>query len=343
MVCCLLSASVSAVTFNAFADVVFGDSDRAGEISGFELGRLDLWGTHIIDEERKLKAFIELVVESEDDEFIIDLERLWVEYAIDPKFKIRAGRFHTALGYWNRVFHHGAHMQVSVGRPLFLGFEDKDTAMLPSHTVGVMAVKDFEPAVGKLRVELQIGNGTHIHVNELNPSISGDEDNDKAIVARLFFSPRFIDGLGLGISYLSQEISFKDDVGNISDLVDQNILVADVSYIANKTEIFLEYYVIENEDTAGITHTSTAWYAQGTYTFSEKWTPYLRYEFSKDIDPNDPYFITLLTSEYSQTVVGVRYDINYNSSIKLEGRSLDEPSLIDSSSSSIWAQWTFAF
>ena len=341
--CCLLSAPASAVTFNAFADVVFGDSSRAGETSSFELGKLDLWGTQFIDEDRKLKAFIELVVEPEDHDFVVDLERLWVEYAIDPKLKIRAGRFHTSLGFWNRVFHHGAHMQVSVGRPLFLEFEDEDNTILPVHTVGVMGIKIFEPAAGKLHIELQLGNGSHIHDDEINPSSKGDEDSNKEIVARLFFSPGFVNGLGLGVSYLNQTVSLDDGLGNISKLVDQTILVGDISYIANRTEIFLEYYAIENEDTAGISRTSTAWYAQGAYTFSEIWTPYVRYEFSENIDPGDPYFITLLTSEYSQTVFGVRYDINPNSSIKLEGRSVEEPGLIDNSSSSYWLQWTFAF
>lgn len=344
MCCCLISAPASAVTFNAFADVVFGDSSRADAPSGFELGTLDLWGTQIIDEDEKLKVFFELVVEPKEHDFVVDLERLWVEYAVNPKTKIRAGRFHTSLGYWNRTFHHGAHIQVSVDRPRFLGFEHRGAAMLPIHTVGVMGIADFEPAAGKLRIEVQLGNGSHINIDELNPSNAGDTNNNKEMVARLFFSPGFVDGLGLGLSYLNQTVSWDTSgTGNIIKLVDQNILVGDISYSARQAELLLEYYSIDNEDTAGISRTSTAWYAQGAYTFSETWTPYVRYEFSKDIDPDDPYFLTLLTNEYSQTVLGIRYDLTHTSSVKLEARSLEEPGLINSSSSSYWMQWTFAF
>ena len=43
-------------------------------------------------------------------------DRLW--------FKVAAGRFHTALGYWNETYHHGTYLHTSITRPVAVRFED---------------------------------------------------------------------------------------------------------------------------------------------------------------------------------------------------------------------------
>ena len=343
MVCCLFSLPATAVTFNAFFDVVFESSDSAGKVSGFELGKLDLWGSHVLDEDRRIKAFFELVIEeSSIGDFKFEPERLWMEYAVNQQLKIRAGRFHTALGYWNRTFHHGAHMQTSVFRPLFLEFEDEALAMLPSHTVGVMVLANFKPAAGNLHLELQAGNGSYYDGVQLNPNSSGDVDNNKAIATRVVFSPDYFQGLGLGLSYYTSAVS-EDSAGNIIKLVDQTIVAGELSYNQNNTEIILEYFSINNEDTAGISRTSTAWYAHGAYTIFDIWTPYVRYETLEDIDLSDPYFNRLGTFRYEHAIFGVRYDLADNSSIKIEAMHMDIPAAVDSTVNSLRSQWTLAF
>ena len=58
-----------------------------------------------------------MVVEDLNDRAIVDIERLWVGYTFDDLLIARAGRFHTALGYWNTEYHHGKHLFLSVDRP----------------------------------------------------------------------------------------------------------------------------------------------------------------------------------------------------------------------------------
>jgi len=335
----MLSMSASALELHAFADVTYSDSSRSGENPGFSLGQLDLWGTHVIDKEGKLKTFVELVVESPGSGFVLDLERLWVEYDVNPNFRVRAGRFHTSLGYWNRTYHHGSHMQTTVFRPLFLDFEDGPTAIMPTHTVGLMGVGDFNMAQGDLHLEVQLGNGAYFNGAELDPNNAGDADKGKALVGRLVFKPAAVDGLGIGVSYLNNPVSQLTG-GVVVDLVDQQIYGLDAAYDENDLELIFEYFSLNNKDTAGTSRTSSAWYFQAGYAYSEVLMPYFRYEEMKDIDASDPYFITLGTTEYSQSVLGVRYDLVDNSSLKLEARSLDEPT---ESSDSYWMQWTMAF
>jgi len=335
----ILTLPASALDLNAFGDITYGNSSKNGENPGFSLGQLDLWGTHIIDEDRKMKAFMEVVIESSDDGFVVDLERLWIDYALKPNIHVRGGRFHSSLGHWNRKYHHGSQVQTTVFRPLFLDFEDGSTAILPTHIVGLMGVANFDMEQGTLHMEVQVGNGSYFNGSELDPNNGGDVDSGKAIVGRAVFKPDMLEGLAMGVSLFNNPVSQLSG-GAIVDLVDQQIYDIDIVYDENDYEILFEHYWIKNKDTVGTSRTSTAWYAQLGYAFTQSMMPYFRYENMKDVDANDPYFLALATSQYSQSLVGVRYDLNDSSSLKLEGRSLSEPG---ESSNSFWLQWTFAF
>ncbi len=355
LVCISLLFSVPpamALSLNLFGDATFGDSSKSGDVAGFSLGQLDLWATQKIDREGKMKGFVEFVIESPGGGFVVDLERIWVSYNqnIGPvAAQVRAGRFHTSLGYWNRVHHHGAHMQTSVFRPLFLDFEDGDTAILPTHIIGIMGIADLDLGLGILHLELQVGNGSYYDGGELNPNNAGDVDQDKGIATRIVFSPAAIEGLGGGFSLYVNPTSMDDGTGSgaVIDLVNQRIYVVDLSYVENNIEFIFEHYWISNEDKrtgfSQTTRTSTAWYVQGGYTFFEAVTPYVRHENFENMSVADPYFATLGSSEYSQTVVGTRFDIVQNSSVKLEGRFVQEPAAMGGSSQSYWMQWTFGF
>lgn len=337
-------ATADALQLHAFGDVTFENTTKSGEAPGFKLGQLDLWATQKIDRQGKLKTFLELVIESPGEGFLIDLERLWVSYTFMPELELRAGRFHSSLGYWNQMHHHGGHMQTTVFRPLFLDFEDGSTAILPTHIVGAMGIVDIGTGLGGLRFELQYGNGSSYNGSEIDPGSSGDLDTDKGIITRVVFSPAAIEGLGAGFSFYTNSIT---NTAMMSDLVDQKIYVADLTYFENNIEFIFEYYWVSNKDKRSgfseTSRTSPAWYVQGGYTFSDILTPYARYEYLDDIDSADPYFTTLGTTQYTQTVLGARYDIVQNSSVKIEGRFKDEPAAQGGSSESYHLQWTFGF
>jgi len=242
---------VWAVDLHAFGDITYEDNDTTGGTSGFGLGQLDFWATHRIDEEGKMKAFLEIVVENADG-WVIDLERLWVEYTLRSNIAIRGGRFHTSLGYWNREYHHGAHMQLTTFRPLFLDFEDGDFGIFPSHSVGLMGVADFDTGAGFWHYELQYGNGStflstedragNITPGEIDPKNVGDVDDGKGIAMRLKFFPSMVEGLGFGVSGVFNKVNEErtNDLTGDTDvftLSDQRITAFDVSYVENNFDL----------------------------------------------------------------------------------------------------------
>ncbi|MFQ5560720.1 MAG: hypothetical protein ACE5FU_09060 [Nitrospinota bacterium] len=363
----------TALEINGFGDITYSDSSKEVEDGGdnhgsFTLGQLDLWGTQRIDQDGKMKAFMELVVENDGEGFVVDLERLWVEYAVLPSVKIRGGRFHISMGHWNRTHHHGAHMQTSVSRPAFLDFEDGESAIFPSHMIGLMALADAGYEFGNFHLEIQFANGSSIKsvgttkepAAEIEPNNVIDVDNSKSIAARLIFSPTVIEGLNLGFSFVTNKV-LDDSTGALLPLVRQNIFETDITYQENNVEFIFEHYWINDRNDVqgsvdnGANYTSTAYFVQLGYTLFEALTPYVRWEYLDNINKDDVYFKALQPEnttvadpdykEYYQLIYGARYDLNYNSSVKIEGRSVSEdPSDFNKETSSVFlAQWTFAF
>lgn len=345
-----------ALELNAFGDVTFGSSDKTGETAGFSLGQLDLWASQDLDPQGKFKVFMELVIESPGSGFVVDLERLWVQSQITPTWSVRAGRMHTALGYWNRTFHHGTYMQNSIARPLFLDFEDGATAVLPTHIIGIMNTTSLDSSWLRTDFILQIGNGAYFNGEEIDPGNVGDIDDRKSLLARLQFSPLVLENLNLGLSALygrPKEVIL--DSGGLptekfKPWVHQTIYVVDFSYvdpIGTGTEWFGGYFFVRNKDRANLGHDSSFWYLQAGQRVFDFITPYARYEWFKNIDAQDPYFMTLGTTEYSLALVGLRLDLDFSfnaaTAVKMEVREKDEADILGGKSNSFWLQWTFSF
>lgn len=348
-----LQNPVYAFNLNAFGDVNFGESSEKGESPGFMLGQLDLWAKTNLDDKGHFNTIFELVIESSGSGFVADLERIWVGYRLSPRISVRAGRFHTALGYWNRTFHHGAFMQTSLFRPRFLEFEDGETGVLPVHIVGGMAAADLKTRFAFLHLELQLGNGSSVDQSdpnkrgEFNANNAGDADRAKGVAGRLFIRPTFIEALGLGLSLSANKVRKRDKSGSVSDLVDQTIYELDLTYIetvVSDVELLFEHYWVVNQSPSGSSHTSTFWYVQAGKKFRYFIMPYTRYEFFDNLDERDPYFSTLHAKTYTEFILGTRFDfdigVGAETAVKLEARFSDEASRTNRS---YWAQWAFGF
>lgn len=345
-----------ALELRAFGDITYKTSDKRDETAGFSLEQLDLWASQDLDPAGKFQVFFELVVESAGSGFVIDLERLWVQSQITPTWSVRAGRMHSALGYWNQAFHHGTYLQNSIARPLFLDFEDGTTAVLPTHIIGIMNSISVDFPAFRTDFILQIGNGSYFNGEEIDPSNVGDVDDRKSILASLHFSPYALHNLNFGLSILydrPKEVIL-DSSGNTTEnfkpWVHQTIYVIDFSYvdtIKTGTEWFGGYYLVRNKDQSNLDHNSSFWYLQAGQRVFNFITPYARYEWSKDIDGQDPYFLTLGTTEYTLALIGLRLDFDFTFSaetaIKIEAREKNEASFLGGKSHSYWLQWAFSF
>jgi hypothetical protein len=349
-----MPATSRAFDLNGFGDVTYTNSDAnnsAAANNGFALGQFDLYVAEQVSD--RLDVLAEFVIESPGEGFVVDLERLQIGYSFNNNNKVRAGRFHNLIGYWNTAFHHGAQLQTTVGRPFFLEFEDEN-GVLPTHMVGLWYDGHYDTSAGRLGAGIMFGNGASITGDgtgpavELNPDSAGDADNDKAVSARVTFHPSAVRGLGVGVSGQMGKVNIMTVGGGVAnDTIDQTIWAADVEYLANNIEFLAEYYSWNNDSATNNNSTdSSAYYVQIGYLIMDQFTPYARYE-SLDAK-SDPYFdavgMTAVGVDRTKSIAtfGVRYDINYRSALKAEVRAIDDPDM-DGAYNEETVQWSFSF
>lgn len=354
---CIAGVSASyAFELNGFADVAFtksteGDNrpeEKEYRNGDFAFGTLDLYLAQTVDD---IDILVELIVEKGN---VLDLERLTIGYTFSDAVKLRAGRFHTPLGFWNNAYHHGVQLQPTIQRPDFLKFED-DGGIIPTHVVGVSLGGRVDTGVGAVEYTVLIGNGPQIvDENEDGDLIKGDDvlspnniaDNNigKAVAFNAAISPSVLGGLKLGVSgHIAEIASFNDAV-----IVDQTIYAFAATYAIGPLGLAAEYFTINDKvEVSGDDYTNNAYYGLITYTLMEKWVPYVMYE-NLSVKKDDPYMSALeIGRDTEELTVGLRYNINYRSSLKVEYRDIINERNVIEDKDADWneyaVQWALAF
>ena len=319
----------------AFGDInYFSETRESYDNDGFSLGTLSLFSTAAIGERTNL--LFEMALVSHNSRTTVSVERFWASYAYSDPLTVRAGRFHTALGYWNKTYHHGKHLFNTVERPFFIKFESIG-GVVPVHIVGLEATGSFDAGLGRARYWIEYGNGAsfkydpHTGKQRLVVNSKFDVDESKQGVVRLSLSPSALRGLSLGLSYSRLNIDTPSFQG-----LDQDIYVADVHYENGIADVTAELFRFKND-----THSAKAWYVEVSRGIGS-YTPFVRYE-TLDASAGDPYLGALSGgTSREQRIAGVRYDIDpVHSSIKVQYRG-DE--LEGSADYDIFeAQWSFFF
>jgi hypothetical protein len=319
-------AAPTGLELHGFADVGYvqtTEDTASGAHSGFVLGNLDFYLTPQFGS--RVKSLAELTFEyDEEGSLNTDLERLQIGYIVDDRLTLWLGRFHTPYGYWNTAYHHGAQIQPSIERPRFLAFEDEG-GILPAHTAGLWAAGRTHVGSGQVTYDAYVGNGSRIEEGVIEPDLTGDSNNDRAIGAR--FGYQFsgaADGLWVGVHGLREEIDART-AGQLLARSEVSVLGAFAAYTPDRWELFGEYYRFSNDDLDGGsgTHGSWAGFLQVGYSFNGRVTPYARGE-KASLDQQDPYFAHLeYGRSYTSAVIGVRYDVEPTATLKFEGGRID--------------------
>ena len=148
---------LGALQIRGFTDVDFVSFRDAGQPNTFSVGQLDLFLSSQLASD--FSTVGEVVFEANEDNAIgVDVERLLLQYSPSDSFTIAAGRFHTAVGYYNAAYHHGNWFQTAVGRPFIFRFEDEG-GILPVHGVGLTAQGQIPSGEVGLRWIAEISNG----------------------------------------------------------------------------------------------------------------------------------------------------------------------------------------
>src|SRR5579864_6542028 len=320
-----MDVSKTLLRVRGFGDVTFhGDNyhpaNLPGDKTAFTLGQLNLFVTSDISD--KFKFLGEVVFEAGPDNiygrqrgfansFGVDVERYLLTYSQNDYFSISAGRYHTAIGYYNTAFHHSTWLQTTTGRPLMFAFGDQG-GILPIHNVGVEAYGRIPSGPLGLHYIVEVGNGRESRDPiDLEPvqNIITDKTH-KAFNVALFARPTNVPGLQVGFS------AYNDLLVPIASPVPvgETILAAHAVYTTNNFEWLNEALVIRHTPEEGRLYETPAWYSQ----ISRRWgsyRPYFRYQYI-NARSDEPIFRDIQLRAGPQA--GLRFDASESVALKLQ-------------------------
>jgi hypothetical protein len=326
------SSDVPHMQFRGFSDVSFRGSGQSGDTNSFALGQFTLFITSALSS--RLNVIAEPVLEADShNAFGFELERLLLQVAANEYFNVSAGRYHTAIGWYNTAYHHSTWLQTAIDRPFLFQFEDKG-GILPIHNVGISASGRIPSGSIGLRYVAEIGNGraSRTPLDEPVQNVH-DENNRKAVNVALFARPDRLPGLQAGLSVYRDRLTpaGSGDVG-------QTILAAHAVYqhaqIEWLNEVVLVRHVVRSSDAVIRT---TGFYTQVSRGFSHL-RPYFRYQYVNAPD-RDPIFPDVGLMRGSS--VGVRCDFSQFGAFKLQYDRTDQRR--ENGFNALTTQLSFAF
>ena len=296
-----------------FSDITFHGNDHIHDSpqcqaytcfpSSFTLGQVNLFITSDLSE--RFKFLSEIVFESdENNNFGVDVERVLLQYSQSDYLNISAGRYHTAIGYYNTAYHHSTWFQTTTGRPFLFEFEDKG-GPLPIHNVGVSISGRIPSGALGLHYVAEVGNGraSRSYVPPLGQTANAvqsyvDENAHKAFNVAIFARPDSIRGLQVGFS------AYRDVLKPAAVPIGETILAAHAVFIQPNFELLNEALVIRHTPEGGRVFDTLGWYTQVSKRFGS-YRPYFRYQYLNAAD-SEPLFPDIRLR--AGPSVGVRYD-----------------------------------
>lgn len=312
--------SKTLLRIRGFGDINFHGDTLKGDTTSFTLGQLNLFVTSDMSE--KFKFLSEIVFEAgpdniygrprgEANSFGVDVERMLVQYSYNDYFNLSAGRYHTAIGYYNTAYHHSTWFQTATGRPFLFSFEDQG-GILPIHTVGVSASGLIPSGALGLHYVAEVGNGRESRNPIAEEPVQNivDDQNHKAFNLALFARPEAVRGLQAGFSVYRNVLTPAE-----APRVGQTILAGHVVYIRSNFEWLNEALVVRDAP-LGQSHIfqTPGFYTQISKRFGS-YRPYFRYQYVNGSD-NEPIFPDV--GRRQGPSAGIRYDASESVALKLQ-------------------------
>ena len=287
-----------------FSDIGFTATDRKAGTSSFGLGQLDLFLTSQLAEDWKVLS--EIVFRAgTDNRFVVNPERLLVQYDPTDRIQIAMGRFHSSVGYYNVAYHHGSWFETAATRPSLFA-----AGFIPYHNVGVSSRAQLPSGPAGLEVVAEFGNGLASTSRTMEPTQSLiDEDNHKAFNLGLNAKPTGLSGFQTGVSWYRDRLH----PAGMTPFA-ANTSAVHVVYSGRGWELLNEIVVARHVPDAGPVRVSHGWYSQSAYRIGSV-RPYFRYQ-SVEGAPTDPMFGNL--GRRYGPVAGVRVDFSRFGALKLQ-------------------------
>jgi opacity protein-like surface antigen len=298
----------------------YGDTDfvfrKEGDTSNsFAVPRLELFATHHVD---RVSFLTEVMLEvNEHNEFSPDVERVEVGFQVTDWLRVRAGRFHTALGYYNDAVHHGAYFMVPVTRASIVDFEDGG-GLIPAHSVGLHADGRFELGrAARLRFDVDLSNGRQASLTEIGNLF--DVNKGKSVNLRLRLEPLgALEGLVFGVNAMIDRLTLTGDSG--AQWGTEQILGAHLAYFEHSLHLIAEGYAFHHTLDQG---RFDGWTLAGLLELGyvlDDFTPYARVEVAHFPAGGDVLFTAdAATGDRLGVAAGVKYTFSDNVALKLQG------------------------
>ena len=273
--------------------------------SGYSIGQMVLFPTARITDKTSFLSELVFTAGSEHGGQNASIERLIMTQRLNDLWSVQAGRFHTALGYWNNQFHHGEFLQTTIGRPDIFAFEH-DGGPMPVHLVGAQLQGGFHTDPADIQLTAQVGNGRPAFPGTQSTS---DANRHKAVTLASHVRPGAVPGLQVGASAYFDRIPPNEDEerGELHPSIDETLLVGHVVYTKFPYEILLEGMHADHDGDI-----SSGYYLQLGYTY-EDLTPFVRFD-AIEKDDDDLFYPDRDDTE--ACTVGVRWDINNWAALK---------------------------
>ena len=334
-------AAQAQLGINVYGDIGYEVDHRTNptlNTNTFSAPRLELF---LQEQQGRLAFLAETMFEvGDNNEFGIDMERIEVAYLFSDYFRLRFGRFHTAIGYYNDAYHHGRYFQTTVDRPEIVRFEDEG-GLIPAHSVGLHADGRFPlGTVGSLRYDADLANGRGATPGEVTNL--ADANNPKAYNLRLRFEPAALDGLIVGGNVYVDTIDASAYPPLPAQRIDELILGAHAAYLENNVHFIAEYLHVSHK-APGYSGVTQAGFVEVGYAI-DRLTPYARFQrvsFPSTLDTFYAQNVLGLQGSLYATVVGIRFAVSDYLALKLEGGYIKRDSGTNTTTGAV--QCAFAF
>jgi len=315
-----MDVSKTLLRIRGFGDINLHGDNHKGDTTSFTLGQLNLFVTSDISE--RFKFLSEIIFEGGPDNiygvttgqrntFGVDVERFLVEYSHNDYFKLAAGRWHTAIGYYNTAYHHSTWFQTAVDRPFLFAFEDRG-GILPIHSVGASASGLIPSGRLGLHYVAEVGNGRASRSPLTEEPVQNviDDQNHKAYNLAVFARPEAVPGLQVGFS------AYRDLLAPAnSPRVDETILAAHAVFVRPSFEWLNEALVVRHTPLGSAdTFNTPGFYTQVSKKFGS-YRPYFRYQYVNAANA-EPIFPDIKLRQGPS--VGIRFDASESVAVKLQ-------------------------
>lgn len=307
-----IPTGVPSLKIRGFSNVLWSGSDQKNppnSSNSFALGQTDLFITSVLS--RRIDMLSEVVFEADTSNNIgVDLERLLLRYSFNDYFKVSAGRYHTAIGFYNTAYHHSTWMQTAVDRPFIFQFED-DGGILPIHNIGLSATGIIPSGRFGLHYVAEIGNGRASRT-PLAEAVQNrvSDHNGKAFNVALFSRPEMVPGLQFGASYYHDSL-----VPQGFPTIHEQIFSVHAVYQGSHFEFLNEGILIRHQwNAAPASFNTPAFYTQISEGIG-LFRPYFRYQYL-NASTAEPIFGDVMRRNGPS--FGFRYDIGEFASFKTE-------------------------